>query len=76
MSEKYLNSKIYTIRCRSDNSLIYVGSTIESLSRRLARHKNNCYNENERGYNMLLYKTIRTKEWDDFYIELVKVKKN
>ena len=70
MSEKYLNSKIYTIRCRSDNSLIYVGSTIESLSRRLSRHKNHCYNENERGYNMLLYKTIRTKEWDDFYIEL------
>ena len=49
---------------------IYVGSTIESLSRRLARHKNNCYNVKERGYNMLLYKTIRTKEWDDFYIEL------
>jgi hypothetical protein len=70
MSEKYLNSKIYTIRCRSDNSLIYVGSTIESLSRRLARHKNHCYNENERGYNMLLYKTIRTKEWNNFYIEL------
>ena len=70
MSEKYLCAKIYTIRCTSDNSLIYVGSTIESLSQRLARHKSCCYNENERGYNMLLYNTIRSKEWNDFYIEL------
>ena len=70
MSEKYLRGKIYTIRCTSDNSLIYVGSTIETLSQRFSRHHSNCYNEKERGYNMLLYKTIRTKEWDDFYIEL------
>ena len=70
MSEKYLNGKFYTIRCISDNSLIYVGSTIETLSQRFARHKGHCYNVKERGYNMLLYKTIRTKEWDDFYIEL------
>jgi hypothetical protein len=70
MAEKYSNGKIYTIRCRSDNLLIYVGSTIESLSQRFARHKRCCYNEKERGYNMLLYQTIRSKEWDDFYIEL------
>ena len=70
MSEKYLRGKIYTIRCTSDNSLIYVGSTIETLSQRFSRHHSNCYNVKERGYNMLLYKTIRTKEWDDFYIEL------
>ncbi len=70
MSEKYLRGKIYTIRCTSDNSLIYVGSTIETLSQRFSRHHSHCYNVKERGYNMLLYKTIRTKEWDDFYIEL------
>ena len=63
MSEKYLRGKIYTIRCTSDNSLIYVGSTIETLSQRFARHKNMCYYEKERGYNMLLYKTTSTRKF-------------
>ena len=27
MSEKYINGKIYTIRCKNDDTLIYVGST-------------------------------------------------
>ena len=64
---KYKNGKIYTIRCKTDNNLIYVGSTIENrLSARFGKHKyqKGCY----------LYKFINTPEnktlWDDWYIEL------
>ena len=36
----YSKGKIYTIRCRTNESLIYVGSTVEKyLSTRLAKHK-------------------------------------
>ena len=35
----YSKGKIYTIRCRTDNTLIYVGSTISSLSKRWGQHK-------------------------------------
>ena len=31
MSDKYKNGKIYTIRYKNDDSLIYVGSTIQPL---------------------------------------------
>ena len=31
---KYNNGKIYTIRCRDDNNLIYVGSTVQPLYKR------------------------------------------
>ncbi len=64
---KYKNGKIYTIRCKTNNNLIYVGSTIEPrLSARFGKHKyqKNCY----------LYKYITASEnntsWDDWYIEL------
>ena len=35
----YKKGKNYTIRCKTDDSLIYVGSTVESLSSRLSKHK-------------------------------------
>ena len=61
----YQNGKIYTIRCKSNPNLIYVGSTIQLLCKRIARHKFNskCLT------NILLYKTINNN-WDDWYIEL------
>ena len=34
MSDNYKNGKIYTVRCKNDNSLIYVGSTIQPLFKR------------------------------------------
>ena len=63
----YTKGKIYTIRCRTDDTLIYVGSTIQPLSVRFGGHKKasrriNCQ-------NMLIYKTIN-HNWDDWYIEL------
>ena len=39
IDERYKRGKIYTIRCRNDDTLIYVGSTIQKLSRRIALHR-------------------------------------
>ena len=43
--ERYKNGKIYTIRCRTDDSLIYVGSSCLSLCKRWYQHKIDCFNE-------------------------------
>ena len=64
----YQNGKIYTIRCKSDNTLIYVGSTITTLSRRLAEHKSKSKKYNTRK----IYQSINDN-WDDWYIELYEV---
>ena len=61
----YSKGKIYTIRCRTDNTLIYVGSTIEPIYKRLYKHKNKSKTE----LNRLIYKTINNN-WDNWYIEL------
>ena len=37
----YSKSKIYTIRNRNDDSLIYVGATVQPLSVRFGGHKSN-----------------------------------
>ena len=37
----YQNGKIYTIRCYTDISLIYVGSTIKKLCDRMSNHRFN-----------------------------------
>lgn len=61
----YSNGKIYTIRCRADPSIVYVGSTIQSLAVRLGGHKSDT--------NCSLYQYIHTTYngmWNDFYIEL------
>ena len=63
----YQNGKIYTIRCRSDNTLIYVGSTIATLSRRLAEHRSTSKRSNQK-----LYQSVNGN-WDDWYIELYEV---
>ena len=64
---KYSKGKIYTIRCKFDDSLIYVGSTIETrLSARFAKHKNQA--------SCSLYKFINNPDnntsWENWYIEL------
>jgi hypothetical protein len=64
----YKNSKIYTIRYKNDNSLIYVGSTIQPLNKRWSIHKSSSSNSKYQGP---LYKKIReTNNIDDWYIEL------
>jgi hypothetical protein len=39
MDNKYKNGKIYTIRNRNDDTLIYVGSTVLPLYKRFSNHK-------------------------------------
>ena len=70
MSDKYKNGKIYTIRCKNDDSLIYVGSTIQPLFKRWHQHKLILNNEKHKGYNMLLYQKIRETNIEDWFIEL------
>ena len=62
---KYKNGKIYTIRCRTDDSLIYVGSTIEPrLSVRFNKHKY------QKGCSLYQYIQNTNGNWIDWYIEL------
>lgn len=63
----YSRGKIYLIRNRNNDNLIYVGSTIEQyLSKRLQKHKSQ--------KSCSLYYFINNPEnntnWDDWYIEL------
>ena len=67
----YNNGKFYTIRCRTDNDLIHVGSSIQPLHKRFHAHKINVYNEKSKDYNMLLYQKIRETNIEDWYIELI-----
>jgi hypothetical protein len=64
----YQDGKIYTIRCRNDNTLIYVGSTTMTLPRRIAEHRFASVNNNSRK----LYQSVNG-EWDNWYIELYEV---
>jgi hypothetical protein len=62
----YNEGKIYTVRCRNDKSLIYVGSTVEKyLSSRYSKHR--C------DKTCSLYKYIEHNcnlDWSEWYIEL------
>ena len=61
----YQQSKIYTIRCKNDDTLIYVGSTTQPLSHRWGGHKKS----SKKQTNRLIYKTINGN-FDEWYIEL------
>jgi hypothetical protein len=63
---KYNNASIYTIRNRADDSLIYVGSTIGAIHKRLSVHKSSC----KMGKSGSLYSHIINNDWTDWYIEL------
>ena len=66
----YSKGKIYTIRCKNDPSLIYVGSTIQSLAKRLGEHRRHSRQERckIKYPNHQLYTKI--EDWNDWYIEL------
>lgn len=67
MPVDYQQGKIYTIRCRSDDTLLYVGSTTQSLAKRFGYHK--ASSKTEINKNSLLYRTING-DWCNWYIEL------
>jgi hypothetical protein len=63
----YQDGQIYTIRCRTDNTLIYVGSTTMTLSRRMAYHRIRGKTSKTRFYSCV------NGNWDNWYIELYEV---
>jgi hypothetical protein len=65
MSDKYKNGKIYTIRCKNDDTLIYVGSTVKPLFKRWHQHKTRVNNEVYN--NILLYQKIKETNIEDWY---------
>ena len=58
---RYQRGKIYTVRCYDDDTPIYVGSTIQPLSARMAKHRS--------GETCSLYKYVNGN-WKNWYIEL------
>jgi len=61
IDKRYENGKIYTIKCKYNDKLIYVGSTISSLCDRMGRH---CLDK-----KCSLYQYVNG-DWDNWYIEL------
>jgi len=62
----YQNGKIYTIRCRTDDTKINVGSTTMTLAKRIAEHRYASANKEKtktRWYN-------EVEDWGDWYIKL------
>ena len=65
---KYKNGKIYTIRYKNDDSLIYVGSTVQPLYKRFGAHKSSSKDPKRQHY--LLYEKFNETDINDWYIEL------
>ena len=68
IDERYKRGKIYTIRCRDDDSLVYVGSTIQPLAKRIGLHRV----ASKKKPDLVLYKYVNN-DWDNWYIELYEV---
>ncbi len=66
VDERYQRGQIYTIRNITDDTLIYVGSTISPLPKRFHKHKKDC----EYDRIISLYNYIENNDWGNWYIEL------
>ena len=64
----YKNGKIYTIRCHSDPSLVYVGSTASTLTRRMSNHRSHRSLWLQGKKNFIT--SLEILKYDDCYIEL------
>jgi len=60
IDKRYENGKIYFIKCKNDDELLYVGSTIKPLGMRFSNHK---YDKTK-----CIFKYV--DDWNDWYIEL------
>ena len=67
-NNKYKNGKIYTIRNRNDDSLVYVGSTVVPLYKRFSQHKSE--SKTISYDNSRLHKKMKETDINDWYIEL------
>ena len=66
VDERYKRGMVYTIRNINDETMIYVGSTINILAKRFHKHKVDC----KAGVLHSLYKYFNDNNWTDWYIEL------
>ena len=63
---------IYSIVCKTDETLLYVGSTT-NLTQRKNLHKKSCINEKHKDHNLQVYVMIRANGgWDSFDMKPVK----
>ena len=65
----YKNGKIYQL-LNKVNDEVYVGSTIQPLSKRMNEHRSTCNNSYKK-VNVKLYQSMREIGQDNFYIELI-----
>jgi hypothetical protein len=65
---KYNNGKIYTIRYKHDETLIYIGSTTHPLHKRFHQHK--LFSKKQKHENIFFYQTMAETDINDWYIEL------
>eukprot|EP00960_Hanusia_phi_P066898 766503-Hanusia_phi.AAC.1 len=65
----YSKGVIYTIKCRSDPSLVYVGSTTRPIHDRWLQHLNHCNNYKSKCFHLKLYQSMRKTNKDDWYIQ-------
>ena len=63
--QKYTEAKIYTIRCKTDDTMVYVGSTCQCLCQRMSEHR-----RDHKRINHPKYLKMRDIGIDNFYIEL------
>ncbi len=59
MDERYKQGKIYAIKNITDDTMIYIGSTIKKLTQRFDSHKSSC----KRGIGCVLYNYIENNDW-------------
>ena len=68
-TKDYTNGKIYAVYNYIDPSLIYVGSTCQSLSKRLSKHRREV--NSKKSQTIPLYMKMREIGKQHFYIELI-----
>ena len=61
VDKRYENGKIYVVKCKYDDELVYVGSTFQTLDERFKRHS--------KDKKCSLYQYVND-DWDNWYIEL------
>ena len=61
VDKRYENGKIYLVKCKYDDTLVYIGSTFQQLEERFRLHK--------KDKTCSLYKYVND-DWDNWYIEL------
>ena len=68
----YRKSIIYSIVSKTNENLLYIGSTTD-IRKRKATHKSHCNNEKDKEYTFRLYAMIRANGgWDAFDMKPVK----